>query len=129
MSFIINPYRFAGGGTPNGLLTGLESYYKLDEASGTIVDSHGANDSTTVNGNPTYGATGVINDCLEFDGTGDSVVMGNVLSKDYNDTFSIQCWYKPNSVSTDNHFLVCKQDNGGLFRGYVIWRGGAWAIS
>ena len=115
----------APAGASNGLLTDLESYWKLDEASGTIYDSHGSNDSTSINGNPTYGATGIVGDCLDFDGTGDSVVFGNVLSKDYNDSFTIQCWYKPNSAGSDNHFLVCKQDNGGLFRGYVIWRGGS----
>jgi hypothetical protein len=37
---IVNPYRFAGGGG-NGLLTGLFSYYKLEEASGTRDNAEG----------------------------------------------------------------------------------------
>ena len=67
MSFIINPYRHAGGGASNGLLTGLESYWKLDEASGTLADSHGSNDGT--NNGASYGATGIINDALDFERT------------------------------------------------------------
>jgi hypothetical protein len=51
----------------NGLLTGLESYWKLDEASGTIADSHGSNDGT--NSGASYGATGIISDALDFERT------------------------------------------------------------
>ena len=76
MSFIINPYRHAGGGATNGLLTGLESYYKLDEASGTIADSHGSNDGTLTGA--TYGATGIINNAIDFDGSGDYINLGNL---------------------------------------------------
>lgn len=122
MSHIINPYRHAAV-VANGLLTGLESYWKLDEASGTILDSHGSNDGTLTGA--TYGATGVINDAIDFDGTGDYITISDVLDFDYNEPFSIQCWYKPNSASTDNHFLVAKQESGGNFRGYALWRGGS----
>lgn len=121
MSFIISPYRYAG--EANGLLTGLESYWKLDEASGTIADSHGANDGTLTGA--TYGATGVINNAIDFDGTGDYITIGDVLDFDYNEPFSIQAWYKPNSAGADNHFIVSKQEDSGNFRGYSLWRGGS----
>ena len=54
---IINPYRFAAGGTT--LKTGLIDLYNLDEASGTIVnDSVGAYDGS--NSNVTVNQTGKI---------------------------------------------------------------------
>lgn len=57
---IINPYKYAvGGGGGNGLLTGLVSYYKLDEASGSALDAHSSNNLTE---NGTAGTTtGIIN--------------------------------------------------------------------
>lgn len=111
-----------GAASGNGLLTGLQSYWKLDEASGTIVDSHGSNDGTLTGA--TYGATGVINNAIDFDGTGDYITIGDVLDFDFDESFSIQAWYKPNSAGSDNHFIVSKQEASGNFRGYSLWRGG-----
>lgn len=50
--------------TSSPLLTNLISYWKLDEASGTRVDSHGSNDLT--DNNTVGAATGIINDGANF---------------------------------------------------------------
>lgn len=47
------------------LIDNLISYWKMDEANGTIVDSHAANDSTSEPG-ITYGETGIIGDAIGF---------------------------------------------------------------
>jgi len=115
MSFIINPYRHAAS---NGLLTDLESYYKLDEASGTIQDSHGSNDGT--NNGATYGATGIINDALDFDGTNDRVSMGNVLSFDArSEALSASAWIKCNNFSSQMD-IINKQNATTPYTGLAI---------
>ena len=46
-------------GSANGLLTGLVSYWELDEANGTRYDAHGTNDLTDGNSLPSN--TGKVN--------------------------------------------------------------------
>ena len=129
MSFIINPYRHAGGGgATNGLLTGLESYYKLDEASGTIADSHGSNDSVSVNGSPTYGATGVINDCMSFDGTDDDISFGDVLDFERTDPFSVSMWVNFDADSSYEILISKIYHSASPLRGWEIQRDGSGKI-
>jgi hypothetical protein len=47
--------------TPNGLLTNLYAYYKLDEASGNALDASGAGLNLPNYSNPIGTTTGVIN--------------------------------------------------------------------
>jgi hypothetical protein len=57
----------SGGAAPSPLLTDLVSYWKLDEGSGTRVDSHGSNNLTD---NGSVGsATGKVGNAADFDGT------------------------------------------------------------
>lgn len=55
---------------------GLVSYYKLDEESGTVLDSHGSNDATNVNGTP--GASGVINTAYSFNSALERIYLGQI---------------------------------------------------
>ena len=119
MSFIINPYRHAGGGATNGLLTGLESYWKLDEASGTIADSHGSVDSIGTYGTPTYGETGVLGDCIYVDD--DGFYFGDNYDFNYNDTLSISMWVKPDGTSSrDLYAILSKLDESGTYQGWEV---------
>jgi hypothetical protein len=54
--------------TGNTFLTGLYSYYKLDEASGDAVDSYGGRNLANY-GNPVGSTTGIIGTCRDFPGT------------------------------------------------------------
>ena len=89
----------------SSLATDLVSYWELEEASGTRVDSHGSNDLTD---NNTVGqGTGIIGDGADFERTNTDEYLS------YNDTggvfnpsgdFSISLWYK--LESTGNACLV-----------------------
>ena len=108
----------APAGSTNGLLTGLESYFKLDEASGTLVDSHGSNDSTSTS-NVTYGATGIINDGLSFSGTTSYTSHGDVLDFDSTDPHSFSMWINPDADGT-LEIPLSKYDTSGR-RGYFVY--------
>lgn len=87
--------------------TNLISYWKLDESSGTITDSHGSNDGT--NNGATYGATGKINTALDFDGSNDYVNFGDIDVSD--DEISIACWIKVDAFT--NSFILAKDQASG----------------
>lgn len=104
MSFIINPYRHAGGGATNGLLTGLVSYWKLDETTGTTAyDAHGSNDGTITGA--TINQTGIIDKCYDFDGSGDYVDLGDWFDGSNSD-FSVSCWVELNDTSSTSYVAV-----------------------
>lgn len=93
---LLSSYKTASGGG-NGLLTNLESYYKLDESSGTIIDAHGTDDSTAAS--VTYGATGKINNCLDFEsGSSNYVSFGNAKDFSAYSGVSISCWFNLESL-------------------------------
>ena len=88
------------------LIDKVVSYYKLDEASGAVIDSVGVSDGTNNGGTP--GETGKIDDCYKFDAdteyiTTNSPFNGTVLS--------ISCWVKFDSVSVINR-IVAKWTSG-----------------
>ncbi len=53
---------------------GLVGHWKLDETSGTVVDSAGSNDGTATN-TPTYNVTGQVDAGMQFDGVSDEHVL------------------------------------------------------
>jgi hypothetical protein len=65
------PSNLANTTTPTAvstLLTGISAYYKLNEASGNVVDQVAANNGTVSGG--TYSATGKVGTAISFAGTG-----------------------------------------------------------
>ena len=78
------------------LTTNLVSYYKLDEASGDAIDAHGSFDLTPA-GDPAYKETGVIGDCIYFDGAGDYFEAGT--DEHRHATFTFAAWFKRNDSS------------------------------
>ena len=104
----------------------LISYYKLDETTGDVIDSHGTNDGT--NNGATRGVTGIINNAFDFDGNNDYINLnsGSVSTDDLSLTndFTICAWIKPDSVSgtfnilgkrnSDNYQFVFRIANGGI---------------
>jgi hypothetical protein len=64
------------------------------------------------------GATGKLNASLGFDGSNDTVSMGDVLDFDYNQPFSAGAWIKT-SLDTGMS-VITKQDSGGSFSGWNL---------
>lgn len=83
----------------------LISYWKCDEASGDLNDSHGVNDFSSV-GTPTWGETGKINDAVGTD-LGDYFATGSDSSIDTGAGADITWagWVKP----------ITPRDYGGIF--------------
>lgn len=98
-------------------LSELKSYWKFDEVSGTIVNQAGtvgsadslgtSADLSSVTG-ATYGATGIIDDALSFDGVNDFASVASSVT-DYsflhadNAEWTINLWYKIHTLDTDNY--------------------------
>ncbi|MDD4110154.1 MAG: LamG domain-containing protein [Clostridia bacterium] len=67
----------------------LVSYYKLDEISGSVIDSVGSNTGT--NNGATTNVAGKINTAYDFDGTNDKIVYsGNLASS----STTLSTWFK-----------------------------------
>jgi hypothetical protein len=75
------------------LLTGLVSYWKMGEASGTIVDSTGTNSSSANTG--TYGNAGKLGNCITYS-AGQLTTLSNISGFGMNRTgaYSIALWMK-----------------------------------
>lgn len=122
---ILNPYIYAGASPSNDYLTGLHSAWSFEEASGTINDR--ASIYTAVNNGATYEAIGIENNCLDWDGASNNVVMASAgdwkfLHDGSNWSFSIwmrcdtpssgrQVLFSTNGVSSVNTGVVFLWDN------------------
>jgi len=110
----------AGAKSSSTLLDGLKAYYKLDEASGNAIDSHGDNDGT--NNGATQGATGKIGNCYDFEADEDDYVdMGNTADLSApTGAGSISCWVKIESYV--NYASVVSKINFNTDRnGYIFF--------
>lgn len=84
------------------LESGLISYYKLDETTGAVIDSHGTNDGT--NNGATRGVTGKVNNAFDFDGTNDNINIP-ALGLGTNGARSISLWFKDEGLATNMYDL------------------------
>jgi len=104
----------ASGTIPSSLLTGIVSYYKFDENTGSSVgDAAGANTGTW---NGTLGSqwtTGKINSGGNFDGTDNSISLGSDTSLAIS-IFTFACWINIPSF-TGTGAIICSNigGNGG----------------
>jgi len=90
------------------LITDLLAYYKLDETSGTITDSHGSNHGT--NNGADYGITGVIGTCLDFElSQGDYVALPNLDLVNA----TIIAWVKGESFTAGRHGICATVNSAG----------------
>lgn len=80
----------------------LISYYKLDESSGSVIDSLGTNNGT--NNGATPDITGKINKSYSFDGTNDYVDLNTEMINE-NESWSVNLWAKPTIIG-DYGFMV-----------------------
>jgi len=84
------------------LLTGLVSYWKLDEASGNAADSHGSNNGTNV-GTATFTA-GKINNALTLNGSTQCQTVGTSLLSAYT-AVSVACGIKLDVTGAFQHMI------------------------
>ena len=114
------------------LLTGLVSYWNLDEQSGVRYDSHGSNDLTD---NNTVGFdTGVNGAAASFVAANSEWLTSSSTDFDFGDTsFTVSTWVNPTSLAAAQCFVARDVDtrrsftldyDGGL-RWYINGGGGA----
>ena len=93
----------------------LVGWWKLDDGSGTVaIDSSGNGYDGTLLGDPQWVA-GQIGGALQFDGSGDSVHVGNAQVFNFPGSFSISAWINIESWTTQNwqNVIVGKEGEGG----------------
>lgn len=99
---------------------GLVSYWKLDEATGNLIDSHGSNNGTAYGGLG-YGQDGVVNDAMFFDGGSDYADCGNDASLQMTTAITLEAWVKPNSNGNgDFDYIASKLVHASNREGYAL---------
>jgi len=91
----------------------LVSYWKLDNTSGDVVDSHGSNTGSIQN-SVTRGESGILNNSFDFS-SGGSVDVGGDSSLDFKEKISIQAWINLSSTSTATDFIYCASSGSGVW--------------
>jgi hypothetical protein len=122
------------------LLTNLISYYKMDEASGNLLDAHGSNTLTETAGSA--GAeTGLINGGRRFgNGANNYATIADNASVSTGDIdFSIQAWVKFDSLvggtfqviagRWPNEYLLYWQDFGGAGTNRFVFQFGSGSVT
>lgn len=95
--------------------TGAIAYYKLDEASGSVIDS--VNGYNGTNNGAVPNVTGKINTAYNFDGINDYISMGNVFNFERTDAFSFSFWV--NTPLNSLTFPLAKQADSFNYEGYM----------
>jgi lysophospholipase L1-like esterase len=104
--------------------SGMISYWKLDETSGTTYDdSYDGNDGNASSPAPTP-ATGLVGGAQNFNGSSNYITVTDDPSLDwaYNSSFTIEVWAKFTNVSGQNKVMIGRDDGGG---GHPHWWLGA----
>ncbi len=101
---------------------GLQSWWKLDEASGTLaMDSVGSHDAILLNGAAFDPAGGQVDGTVRFDGSNDRAEVGDVLDPVTGD-YTVSLWFKRptgGAASGDQH-LISKGNRYSTREGWSI---------
>jgi hypothetical protein len=109
--------------TPSSLLTGLVSYWKLDETSDNALDSNDGNDGTV--SNLTRGNAGIIGNCYTF--SSGLIDFGNPENLKLGATGGISCWINPSSFTGLHSIISCL--NVEIDRdGYAVYINDDWIV-
>lgn len=104
------------------LSTGLVSYWELEEASGTRVDSHGSNDLTD-NNTVTQG-TGKQGNCADFEVDNTeylSITNAAQTGLDRTGDFSFAFWWKPETITQNHGFWTTVNGNNNNYGVRALW--------
>jgi hypothetical protein len=126
---LIDHYRF-GGAVGNDLLTGLQGYWKFDEASGDAVDSSGNTRTLTQNGTIQTDANGAIastryHDRSEAD---DYFSIADAAWQEFDtNDFTVTLWWRPHPDDSSPELTVV-QDAILVAKGDASSTGNSWLI-
>ena len=90
--------------------SGLVSYWSFDNELDVGNDNYDGNDGTLIGG-ANYTNSGKVNGGTSYDGLNDHISMGDVISFERNDPFSISVWFKTSSTGV-TRVLVSKRNYG-----------------
>jgi hypothetical protein len=93
----------------SSLLTGMYGYWKLDESSGNIADSHGSFTGTASNLTYSVGG-GAINTSVTFNGSSSQIAYGNVIKP--TSGLSVSFWIKYSGGTSGTIFDHMNYDGG-----------------
>ena len=112
-----------GSCSPMPPTSGLIAHWKLDENSGTTAyDNAGLNDGTLTDMDPaTDWVAGKVGNALEFDGTDDHVLVGDVLDFGASDDFTISVWVYRDDTGRDDRVLWKKNSTNASDSGYLLY--------
>jgi hypothetical protein len=108
-------------GSDIGTTLATYAHYKLNESSGdTVSDSSGnGRNGTRTNMEDVDWIVGKLNNGLRFDGVDEVVNCGNIASFEYNQAFSLECWFK--TTHTGGSIVpIGKRDCSGIRNGYSV---------
>ena len=90
----------------------IQAFWQFEEASGDFVDQMGSYDLTAGNA-PTYGATGIVGDCGDYNGTSDYMLHDNCDLFNAWEALTVMMWFQtPASMpGADNAFLMRLEAN------------------
>jgi len=103
--------------------SGLVSYWRLDETTGTsIADSVGTNTGTSANNASTMTTGGKVGNALDFNGSSDYINIDGVETWDNYNESTISMWIKSNDKTQTNKYMYMEgsSTNNNSFFGIAI---------
>ena len=102
------------------LIDSLVSHWKLDEASGNAVDSHGSNTLTETSGT-IASAAGKVGDCRDFEaGDTERFVIADNASLSITGSMTLCAWVNAESFASNPNGIACKWTTAGNQRSYEL---------
>ena len=122
LTFKSTPAFTSGNPAPSSLLTGIISYWTLDETAGNAIDITGDGNNGTPSG-VAQGAPGKINTAYGFNGTTSKVDMGASANLAVT-TGSVSCWIYMLSLPANDGVIFEKGDMSNQLYGYGMYYSG-----
>lgn len=107
---------YASGSKPDTIYSGLKSYWRLNESSGTVASDISGNQKPGTVSGATWTA-GKDGNALQFDGTNDGVYVGNGAAITGTGDFTLGAWVKVNAGAPLGTIIQQREPGGSGFIG------------
>ena len=107
-------------GSGNNLLTGLDAYYNFEQTSGNLVDIHSTYEGTD-NANITYSQTGIIDNCMSFNGTSSFLELYNPPRP--TTALGISFWFNTSKTTDNFGGIISNYDASGGYKLQIYYVG------